>query len=128
MPTKKKESKSKKISKKLENIFIEEINKIEAPGASFTNSKSLVDFPGIVKEEQKAPAPGSLDPSLVLWTGPVEIKENQYFLDKDGKKIDLLNSDKITKKLDNNKITFNEFLSLSRDQLFQRNRQFYAFK
>jgi hypothetical protein len=101
MPTKKKESKSKKISKKLENIFIEEINKIEAPG--------------IVKEEQKAPA-------------SVEIKENQYFLDKDGKKIDLLNSDKITKKLDNNKITFNEFLSLSRDQLFQRNRQFYAFK
>ena len=69
----------------------------------------------IIKE---APAP--------IFDDKTKPEPELIFKDAVGKSIPVLSAEKIEKKLEVNRITFNQFLNLSKDELFKRNRFFYA--
>lgn len=69
----------------------------------------------IIKE---APAP--------IFDDKTKPEPELIFKDSVGKSIPVLSAEKIEKKLEVNRITFNQFLNLSKDELFKRNRFFYA--
>jgi hypothetical protein len=94
-----------------------------------TTKKTLAK--GKNKTQKLCPIPQNKGEPVKEAPAPIfddKTKSEQVLIFKDavGNDTKILSVDDMKKKLEVNRITFNQFLNLSKDELFKRNRFFYA--